>query len=147
MDMDNHEHTRRPSERRWLEYAILALAAVFIVLVIVFIVDYRHLRRSTVVTARESWFAALVHSRGPVTASDIAFVRSWMTFDYINKLFKTPSNYMKTTLNIADTRYPRLTVSNWAKESKLSSSAAMGELQDALRQYLLQAVSPTSTAP
>jgi len=147
MDAGNHEHNQHlPSERHYLGYAILALAIVFVVLSFVLVVNYRNLWRSTLTGARESLLTAFIHSHGPVTVNDITFVRTWMTFDYINKLFSLPPQYLQSTLGVSDSRYPRLTVSSWAKRANVSSAAAIGILQNALRQYLTQPAPATSTA-
>lgn len=143
-DNHGHHHHHPPSERRYLEYVIFTFAGVLVVLVVVLALDYRSLRRATTINARESWVAAFIQEHGPVNASDVTLMRSWMTFDYLNKLFKLPPNYLQSALGIADPRYPRLTVSGWAKGAKLDSTTAMSRLQDVVRNYLMQ-TNPTST--
>jgi hypothetical protein len=121
---------------------IAALAVILVVLIFVLAVNYRSLRRS-MATVRESWITALVHRHGSATVGDIAFVRPWMTFDYLDKLFNLPPEYLRSTLGVSDARYPRFTVSSWAKGAKIDSATAMTELQDALKNYLMQNGSST----
>ena len=70
-----------------------------------------------------------------LTAANASSTQSWMTFDYINRVFNLPAAYMKTTLDITDSRYPRLTISGFAKDSGLSDSAALSKVQDVIRAY------------
>lgn len=64
--------------------------------------------------------------RGPLPVSSADFVRSWMTFDYVNQLFGLPQEYLKKTLNITDSRYPNLSLSEY-RESIATSSASFLE--------------------
>ena len=44
----------------------------------------------------------LHHSHRVLTINDVNRIQNWMTFDYINKVFKLPSDYLKNNLNISD---------------------------------------------
>ncbi len=129
---------------RYIGYAMLALAVVLAVLFVFLILNYRSIRRSAIMNARESWLTAVIHNHGPLTATDVNYVRSWMTFDYINKLFNLPPDYLKTHLMISDPHYPQLTVSRYASTNNLNPVTFLGKLDDALRSYLTTA--STSTA-
>ena len=48
--------------------------------------------------------------------TDAALIKSWMTFDFINRAYHLPPSYLKTKLNITDPSYPRLTVTKIADE-------------------------------
>jgi hypothetical protein len=130
---------------RYLGYAMIVLAVVFVALIVFLVLDYRHIRRTAMVSARESWLMAVVHNHGPLTATGVGYVRPWMTFDYINKLFALPPDYLKARLVISDTRYPQLTISKYASGDHLDLAAFLGKLDDAIRSYVTTA--STSTAP
>lgn len=128
---------------RYVGYAMLVLAAVLVVLVVFLVLNYRSLRRSAVISARESWLSAFVHNHGPLSVADVGYVRPWMTFDYLNKLFNLPPGYLKTQLMVQDPQYPQLTVSGYANRDHLNVTVLMGKIEDAIRAYF--AAVPTST--
>ncbi len=45
-------------------------------------------------------------------------IRTWMTFRYINLVFHLPADYLKDALDVADARYPNLSISSLAKSQK-----------------------------
>ena len=96
--------------KKYLKYALVILAVVFILLAVFLFREYRVLRHSQI---RASWFASLNHKHIPLGINDVSAIRPWMTFDYINRLFNLPSDYLKTALKITDSRYPRITISNY----------------------------------
>ncbi len=129
--------------KRYIEYVIGALVVILIVLAVFLVLNYRSLRRSAVINARELRLSAFLAHHGPATVADLAFVRSWMTFDYLNKLFNLPPQYLQTQLSITDPQYPRLTISEYAEHSRLNLAALINELDTALRARL----TGTSTIP
>jgi hypothetical protein len=56
-------------------------------------------------------------------------IRSWMTFDYINRSFGLPPDYFKNNLNIEDNHYPRVTIGHWAKESRQNSEDLVAKIR------------------
>lgn len=81
---------------------------------------------------------AFQKSHGNLAASDSNLIRSWMTFDYINTIFKLPPDYLKGQLSISDPHYPRVSISSYAKNNSLNESAFLGEIQQTVRGYVLQ---------
>jgi len=68
--------------------------------------------------------------------SDIGNIRPWMTFDYVNRLFNLPPEYLKTRLSLSDSRYPRLSLSSCARKNNLDGNAFITSVQNAVRDYL-----------
>ncbi len=130
---NNHHSNKRPG--RYLEYAMIALAIALAALIVIFVLNYRTIRHAAVTSARQSWLTAFLHNHGPLGAADISYVHSWMTFDYVNRLFALPPDYLKTKLAITDARYPQLTVSSYASHSHLNLATIMSNLDDAIRAY------------
>ena len=73
---------------------------------------------------RQSLFSSL-HGSGQLGATDASSTKSWMTFDYIDRAFALPPLYLQISLGIADSRFPRMTISEYATEEGLSSSEAL----------------------
>lgn len=47
-------------------------------------------------------------------------IQGWMTFEYINRSFSIPNEYLKESLSIPSTHYPKITI---AKASSLSGES------------------------
>jgi hypothetical protein len=73
------------------------------------------------------------YHRREVSVADIS---SWMTFDYINKVFKLPPAYLKQALQINDAKYPVLTIGQYAKKTKNNISLLITNTQSAVKTYL-----------
>jgi hypothetical protein len=99
------------------------------------------------------WFVGTVHRfarSGQLTADysirkghptrinhslNVNSVNTWMTFDYINVIFKLPKSYLQNTFNISDPRYPNIRIGNYTKQHKLNSSQFMDSLKQAITNY------------
>lgn len=66
------------------------------------------------------------------TVSDI---QPWMTFDYVNVVFKLPPAYLKQSLNITDPHYPNLQISRYARRNNLDPQQLIGQIQNSILNY------------
>ena len=71
----------------------------------------------------------------PITIDPNA-IAVWMTFDYLNTVFKLPPSYLKTALNITDPRYPRLTIRRFAGDQKTNAVIALTAVKAAVQAFL-----------
>jgi hypothetical protein len=69
----------------------------------------------------------------PPTPASIA---DWMTFDYLNHVFKMPPEYLKGALKITDVRYPRLTVRGFAAGNKINVALALTQVKVLVEDFL-----------
>lgn len=84
-----------------------------------------------------AWRSYLMnHHHRPISITDVSYISSWMTFDYITKVFKLPATYLKDTLKINDSKYPFVTLEQYAETIGTSTSAIIGSTQEVLRKYL-----------
>jgi hypothetical protein len=67
---------------------------------------------------------------------DVSYISKWMTFDYINTLFGVPESYLQDTLAIHDTRYPFLTVEQYANEQHLDKKELTQRIQELVHEYI-----------
>ena len=132
MDAPTHKHIEL-----CLKISIAIVAAILVVLCILLVREYRHVRRLDYIAAHGTLFSAL-HAHGPVGASDASVVATWMTFDFINNLFALPQNYLQTKLAITDSRYPRLTIREYSEDRHLDQSTMLTQVQNAVRAYVIQ---------
>jgi hypothetical protein len=112
----------------------VAVAAVVILSALLY-QQYRHIQRLDYISAhRQSLFKSL-HGSGPLTATDASSTQVWMTLNYINRAFSLPSTYLQSNLAVSDSRYPNMTVEEYAKDTGLSTVAALLKVQSAIVVY------------
>ncbi len=72
--------------------------------------------------------------RTPVvtTPGDIA---GWMTFRYLNFVFKLPPAYLATELHISDKQYPNIQISRYARTHQIDSVQFLDSVQKAVASY------------
>jgi hypothetical protein len=143
---------RESSEEKleqWIRYTLLILALVLAVLLVFLYVQYRTLRRQQFVDAYQTHQSEILARHAPLPPEDAGVIRSWMTFDYLNKIFALPPGYLRTGLGIADAHYPRMTVATYAKDADLTAAAALNQVENAVRSYALPqtATSTPGAAP
>lgn len=122
--------------RKYIRYAIIALAAILVVLAALLIQNYISLRRAQIISARELWLSAFLKNRGPLTAGDVTFIRPWMTFDYVNKLFEVPPEYLRSSLSITQPSYPQLSLDAYAHDEHTDAATVVNEVERSLQSYL-----------
>ena len=132
-------------ERRLIDWTIAGLAVILAVLLFFFVRQYQTLRHEAILSARESWLMNAIKNHPRLTANDVSVIRTWMTFDYLNKLFNLPPEYLKAQLSVSDTRYPKLTIGEFAEDEKQSASGTLMEIQNAVRLYITN-ISPANTS-
>lgn len=133
-------------ERRLIDWIIAGLGIILAVLLFLLVRQYQTLRRESFISARESWLMSALKDHPHLTVSDANVIRTWMTFDYLNKLFSLPPEYLKTQLSVTDPTYPKLTIGKFAKDIGQPASSTLVEIQSAVRQYLENPLSPDTSS-
>jgi hypothetical protein len=131
---------------RYIRYTLIVLAAALGVLIVFLVANYLSLRREQLINTRHIAFSELLEHHGPLPVSDAGIIRSWMTFDYVNKLFALPPSYLQTQLQITNTHYPKLTISSYEKSANLDAATFLMEVEGAVRSYS-GPINATSTVP
>ncbi len=62
-------------------------------------------------------------------------IQQWMTFAYINFIFKLPANYLQDTLHLSDERYPNIQIIRYAHKNRLDVSRVLTNVQQAVAAY------------
>ena len=120
---------------RHIYYALIALGAVLVVLFVFFVGQYRALRHTQILEAHEARLSAILSHHVPLPTSEANTIHSWMTFDYVDKLFALPSNYLETQLSINNSHYPRLTISSYATAEHIDQTTFLVSVENAVRGY------------
>jgi hypothetical protein len=77
-------------------------------------------------------FLSLKRAHGPLPAADADLIRPWMTFDYVNRLFGLPPEYLKVGLDITDKRYPDISFTEYSESSGTTSVSFLGSVRSAV---------------
>ncbi len=75
----------------------------------------------------------MVRFSDPVTPSDI---QPWMTFAYINTVFKLPGSYLQGALSISDLRYPNISITRYARMHRMNEVQFLASLEQAVSAYV-----------
>jgi hypothetical protein len=122
----------------YIGIAIVVLGVLLVALFILLVRNYLTLRRANLINRRELSLSAFIQKHGPLNASEVGVIRSWMTFDYVDRLFDLPKDYLKDQLQISDSRYPNLTLSAYGSENNFDAPATVGRVQGAISYYFNQ---------
>ncbi|MDD2565782.1 MAG: hypothetical protein PHZ26_04400 [Candidatus Gracilibacteria bacterium] len=68
--------------------------------------------------------------------NDVNFIESWMTFKYINVIFKIPEEYLKTKLYIVDKKYPNIPLGKYARNSKIENTIFLNQVKELVLEYI-----------
>ena len=76
-----------------------------------------------------------INLRQPTTLEPAA-IATWMTFDYLNMVFKLPPDYFKSSLTITDARYPRMTIMRLATDRQTNTAIILTAVKAAVQAFL-----------
>ena len=85
--------------------------------------------------ARSAVEQKIAANHGPLGSSNVSVISPWMTFSYVNIIFKLPPLYLESALNISDSQYPNLIIARYAKLQKIQSDVFVGQIQSAVTAY------------
>jgi len=71
----------------------------------------------------------------PMPATTVTTIDTWMTFNYLNVVFKLPPTYLQKQLKITDPRYPNIRIDGYARRNHLSPETVLHAVQQAIRNY------------
>jgi hypothetical protein len=132
------EHKRGNNETghenapRFVTYALIILTGALIYLCVSFYREFSQLPRLQIPANRLGWIFPF-RRRLPLAQSDVSMIQSWMTFDYINRVFNIPADYLRTALHVSDSAYPRIPLSRYAKNHAVDPAAFLDQVKNAVR--------------
>jgi hypothetical protein len=132
------ELKKQPPLGKKIAIALVVFGVLLIVLFVFLVRDYLALRRANLINRRELSLSAFVQKHGPLGASEVGVIRPWMTFDYINRLFNLPKDYLKNQLQISDSHYPNLTLGSYASADKVATVEAVNNVESAISNHFNQ---------
>ena len=99
---------------------------------------YRRHETETVPVASPAQQATIATTRSVTVTEtpDVDTIRLWMTFDYINVVFRLPNDYLKQILGINDPQYPNVRLDTYAKRSSISPEVLLNTVQQYTASYI-----------
>jgi len=71
-----------------------------------------------------------------ISMADVNSIDGWMTFHYINIVFRLPENYLLTNLNIKSGNYSNSTLDKYIENNKLDKTIFINQVKQAVGDYL-----------
>lgn len=138
-------------------WAVAFLAALAFVVLIFSLVLFSHtwhnLRRQGLLTPehRFTWRAQFFQRPVPDYVlrrqQESVGIADWMTFGYLNRVFGLPADYLKTSLNITDKKYPNVSIKSWSTQTKQDSQKLTEQIKILVMGYQGTATSTPISAP
>ena len=76
------------------------------------------------------------HKNQEILSNEVASIHTWMTFDYVNVVFKLPPDYLKDRLSIIDPRYPNIRIDRYAMKQGESKQQLLYTIQQLVNQNI-----------
>ena len=98
------------------------------------IISIVQLRKSGKLETNYSFKNHYFYSRN--TSTNVNSIMTWMTFDYINVIFKLNPAYLKNALAIDDIRYPNIRIDRYAKHHNLNDQVFLSDIKQIITNYI-----------
>ena len=108
---------------------LIILGVILIVTLLLCIGQYRTLARNGHVQPPFIHHRVLKH---PITVVDI---QPWMTFGYLNAVFRLPPKLLQEQLGITSSQYPRLSLQNFSSQTHQNPAAVVTRVQSIISSY------------
>ena len=124
---------KRRLNLNWSQIVLSLLALALIGVLVWFAMDLKNLYSSGVIRPVFSRIRRRSVVRPTLQPQQIA---GWMTFRYVNYVFRLPASYLSTKLNIGNSGYPNITLDQYSKSNKLNQAAFVESVKQALTAYI-----------
>jgi hypothetical protein len=113
---------------------LVVLALILIWLFILLFQQYNSLRRERILNERAIWMA-FASRHTPLPPTEATVIQPWMTFDYINRLFALPRDYLQIALKIKNPHYPQIPLYHYAATQHINSLLFTDEVRNLVQNY------------
>ena len=134
--MVEQKHLHKDKDLFRLKILLTSLLILILIFAGLLFQQYKQIRHLQHINQRGIALRMLDSKPKPLKQEDASSTQSWMTFDYINHVFDIPPEYLQNQLVIKDKKYPKITISNYSKESGLDQSSTLLKVQDFIRNFL-----------
>jgi hypothetical protein len=123
---------KKPSIISWIYVVIAVLVILLLALVVWFSADVVSLKKQGVFTPVATRIHRPFLSKPTIAASQI---QNWMTFGYIEHVYKIPESYLQTQLNSTSALQTNNTLNTYAASSNLDSAAFVEKIRSIVAAY------------
>jgi len=92
-------------------------------------------RSKTIISYKNKIQTIINQNHASLTSANINLIDTWMTFRYINLIFKLPPNYLKDNLNISDKHFPNISLRGYIKNNKLDATTFLDNVKNTVEKY------------
>lgn len=124
----NPEHRKRVAKTT----IVVILALLFLISLMWFTSTFKQLYKTGDLGVDYNITGHPTRLHHPITISDI---RVWMTFDYLNVIFKLDPVYLKNTLVITDSKYPNISIEAYARHNRINPQVLLHNIKQAIINY------------
>ena len=121
----------------YIQVTMIVIVLLLFILTAFLIKEYVDLHQMQILNGQEFRPSNFFKNHGPLTANDVGAMRPWMTFDYINKLFNLPPDYLKNILSVSDPAYPKVSLNGYANNQHINITDFMEKVENSIRDYLI----------
>lgn len=111
---------------------ILCIALLFIVVLLWFISSTKELYRSGQLLPQYHMHGNTDHIHPMM---NVRMIAPWMTFNYLNIVFRLPPDYLQNTFSITDPRYPNIRLDYYIKHNNLDTQTFIQNIGQAITSY------------
>lgn len=130
---------KKPIPKKYLlvvRLFIALLLGILVYLAILLAAQYRYIAREQIAHGKRMQLSNF-RKHHTLGVGDVSLIESWMTFDYISTVFKVPASYLRTTLEITDARFPRITIHKYAKINGLDEQMLTSSVIERVSAFLM----------
>jgi len=112
------------------------LVAIWIILtIVVFLLGVFLLARTFINLKRHGFFGPPIGQSFHRRKIEVSNIRGWMTFDFLNKSFNLPPEYLKGKLNITEKKYPDITIDSVARSTQDDPGAMLERIKKLIMDF------------
>ena len=112
----------------WQTIAITLLSSALTITLVLLVRDSYALQRA-------GTFERFPHSWQLPVKISADEIQPWMTFDYLNKQFGLPSEYLKTALQVTDPKYPNVPIGKMFRRQGADTQAVVERVKQLVREH------------
>lgn len=122
-------------DKSYYDYAIILIViALIIILSVLFLRKYRMFHD----TFWPQWFQSRTFLGWVKPLSDPEMISGWMTFSYINIVYKLPPDYLQHNLSLSWSKFPNISIDSYAKARKLSKDELLKKVKSSVKDFFQQ---------
>ena len=118
-------------------FMVVSLLVLLLIFSFLFYRNIGSVRRLGILGQHRTMSGSLLNNK-IITIDDVKYIDKWMTFRYINFIFKMPESYLSGTLSMDDMRYPNISLWRYAWDKNIDTTTFLDQVKNSVTKYLQQ---------